>query len=86
MGGVDACQASFSQDRNKRCSEYRSCHIVSRSKNMNDDYHLHNLFRYDRDLPKFRERVNETIQQSKDKLYDPPLMDDPHAIRYYEYS
>ncbi|ELT87326.1 hypothetical protein CAPTEDRAFT_21008 [Capitella teleta] len=37
---------------------------------------------YDSDLPKFREKVAETINLCKEKIYDPPLMEDPHAIRF----
>ncbi|XP_064640571.1 AKT-interacting protein-like isoform X3 [Lineus longissimus] len=37
---------------------------------------------YDRDLELYKQKVYESIQISKEKLYDPPNNDDPHAIRF----
>ena len=44
-------------------------------------YHL-TVCRYEQDLDVYKSRVSQTVKMCKEKLYDPPVCDDPHAIRY----
>lgn len=39
------------------------------------------IIRYENDVDAYRIKVEECVQASIEKLYDPPNTDDPHAIR-----
>jgi len=41
---------------------------------------------YEKDVDLYKSRVYESIQNAKDKLYDSPMSEDPHAIRFDKWT
>ncbi|XP_013395215.1 AKT-interacting protein-like, partial [Lingula anatina] len=41
---------------------------------------------YEQDLDLYKHKLAESIKLCKDRLYDPPESDDPHAIRFSEWE